>query len=256
MSAAASFAYMQVRVQARHGMRPDERIWRQLQGIAGLGNYLHAAQQTTLAPWVSGMHATHGSHEIEHALRRQFRDYIDLVAGWLPARWASTVHWIRHLPDLPALQHLLSGEAAPAWMLDDAQLRLFASENAAARTETLLDSDWRYLVLAWQRGTPLSDAWYENWQRQWPGPARLRAGMTHLGGLLQAHIKALRANPRGTTQQQRESLTRQLHAAFRRYSFQPAAACTHLALVALDLEQLRGELVSRALFADAAEVDA
>jgi len=256
VNAAANFAYMQARVQARHGMRPDAPVWPQLQGAAGLGNYLHAAQRTTLSPWVSGLHVTHGSHEIEHALRRQFRTYIDLVAHWLPTRWADSVHWIRQLPDLPALQHLLSGESAPAWMLEDARLRLFASENSAVRTEAMLDSDWRYLVLAQQRGVALGDAWIENWQRHWPGPARLRAGMTHLGGLFQAHIKALHAIPRGSTPLQRESLMRQLQAAFRRYSFQPAAACAHLALVALDLEKLRGELVSRALFPDAAEVDA
>jgi hypothetical protein len=34
---------------------------------------------------------------------------------------------------------------------------------------------------------------------------------------------------------------------FRRYSFQPAAAFAHLALVALDLQILRGALVRRAL---------
>lgn len=256
MSTQAHFSYMQARVQARHGMRPDARVWHQLQGIAGLGNYLHAAQRTTLSPWVAGVNATHDSHEIEYTLRRLFRDYIDRVAHWLPARWASSVQLITHLPDLPAVQHLLSGEAAPAWMLIDPHLRLFASENAAVRNEALLGSDWHYLVQARQRGMTLSAAWLELWQRQWPGHTRLHAGMTRLGNLFQAHIKMLSANHRGSTPQQREALTRQLQAVFRRYSFQPAAACAHLALVALDLEQLRGELVSRALFADTAEIEA
>jgi hypothetical protein len=255
MSAAASFAYMQARVQARHGMRPDARVWSRLQGIVDIGNYLHAAQQTTLAPWVSGLHSIQGSHDIEHVLRRQFRDYIDQVAHWLPARWAGTVRWITHLPDMPALLHLLSGEAAPAWMLDDARLRPLASENASVRSEAMLDSEWRYLVLAREHGMALVDAWVENWQRQWPESTRLHVGMTHLGNLFLGHIKMLRANHGGTTPQQREFLIPQLHAAFRRYSFQPAAACAHLALVALDLEKLRGELVSRALFSDSVEVD-
>jgi hypothetical protein len=42
-----------------------------------------------------------------------------------------------------------------------------------------------------------------------------------------------------------------LQGAFRRYSFQPAAACAHLALIALDLEKLRGDLVRRVLFSEA-----
>ena len=256
MNTLANFAYMQARVQARHGMRPDAQVWHHLQGIAGLGNYLHAAQRTTLSPWVSGINANHDSHAIEVTLRRLFRDYIDRVAHWLPARWAGSVRLITHLPYLPAVQHLLSGDTAPAWMLEDAHLHLFASENTALRNAALLDSDWHYLVQAQQRGMTLSDAWLELWQRQWPGHTRLHAGMTRLGSLFQAHIKMLSAHHRGNTAQQREALTAQLQAVFRRYSFQPAAACAHLALVALDLEQLRGELVSRALFADTAKIEA
>ena len=45
-----------------------------------------------------------------------------------------------------------------------------------------------------------------------------------------------------------DALASRLNYAFRRYSFQPAAACAHLALIAFDLQQLRGELVRRALF--------
>ena len=256
MSDVAQFAYMQARVQARHGMRPDALVWRRLQGTASLGSYLQAAQGTTLSPWVAGLLTSHSSHQIEQALRGQFRNYIDQVAHWLPPRWSGYIHWISQLPDLPAVQHLLGGEAAPAWMLEDARLRRFASENVSVRNEALLDSVWRYQVLARQRGVPPGDAWFENWQHQWPGPVRLHAGMTRLATLLQAHLNALRTNHHHVAAEQRVTLLHQLQAVFRRYSFQPAAACAHLALVALDLETLRADLVSRVLFPDAAEVDA
>lgn len=256
MTTTADFAYMQARLQARHGKRPDAEVWQRLQGNASLGNYLHAARRTTLSPWVTGLQASHGSHAVEQALRQQFREYTDQVARWLPGGWAGAIHPISQLPYLPALQHLLSGEAAPAWMLEDTRLHPIASENTATRNDALLNSDWRHLAQAGQRGTALIDAWLEIWQHQWPGHARLRTGMTHLGRLLHAHIKLLRETHTSSTQQQRETLMHRLQAAFRRYSFEPAAACAHLGLVALDLEKLRGELVGRALFADAAEADA
>ena len=50
----------------------------------------------------------------------------------------------------------------------------------------------------------------------------------------------------------RQQLVSGLNHAFRRYSFEPAAACAHLGLVALDLERLRWELLQRSLFAETA----
>ena len=256
MNRTASFAYMQARVQARHGMRPEERVWHRLRGTTDLANYLHAARKTTLAPWVSGLHATHSTHEIEHALRQQFRDHVDRVAHWLPNRWASTIQWLTLLPDLPAMQHLLNSEAAPAWMLNNPRLRPFTSENMATRIQAMLDSSWYDIVAAWQGGQSPVAAWLERWQGRWPGPTSLHTGMRYLSGLLQQQTHLTRGQPPGSTQRQRERLAQQLQGAFRRYSFQPAAACAHLGLFALDLERLRAELVSRALFADIAETGA
>jgi hypothetical protein len=51
----------------------------------------------------------------------------------------------------------------------------------------------------------------------------------------------------------RQQLVAGLNYVFRRYSFEPAAACAHLGLIALDMEKLRGELLQRALFAETAE---
>jgi hypothetical protein len=73
--------------------------------------------------------------------------------------------------------------------------------------------------------------------------------MEQLGRLLLQHIRS--QNSTGTsTLQHREVLVGRLGGVFRRFSFQPAAAFAHLALVALDLEQLRGDLLSRKLFAE------
>ena len=251
MSNPAGFAYLQARLQARHGLRPDLNTWHRLRGTTNLAGYLHAARKSTLAPWVAGLHSTHDTHDIEHALRQVFRDHVDEVARWMPVSWRGSIHWLSLLPDLPAMQHLLGGEAAPAWMLNNVRLRPFTSENVTTRVQAMLDSNWHDIVVAWQRGHSPTSAWLERWQAQWPQTNSLHAGMRYLAALLRQQARLTRGTPT-TTQHQRELLGQQLLRAFRRYSFQPAAACAHLGLVALDLEQLRAELVSRALFTEPA----
>jgi len=252
MNLNARFAYAQARLQARHGMRPTEQLWLRLASAGNLDNYLQQAQRTTLRPWVLGIQASQSSHAIELSLRRHYRAYIDEVARWLPAHWGAVVQWTRRLPDLPALQHLLRGEAAPAWMLEDPDLRPFASENIAARQEAMHDSDCQYLAIAWQHGDTLPESWLEHWQRQWPASRRHAAGLAYLSRLLRQYLQALPAARAVTSDPWRRMLASGLSYAFRRYSFEPAAACAHLGLIALDLEKLRGELLQRALFAETA----
>jgi hypothetical protein len=76
----------------------------------------------------------------------------------------------------------------------------------------------------------------------------LTAGLHTLGKILLDHLRAQQSASGSSTRGQREALMPVLQGAFRRYSFQPAAACAHLALVALDLEKLRGDLLRRVLF--------
>jgi hypothetical protein len=248
MNEAARFRYAQVRLQARHGDRADEFVWRRLQGVGDLANYLQAAQQTPLRPWVTGLHSKQSCHEIELMLRWQYRDYVDGVARWLPARWTGTVQLIRRIPDLPALQHLMTGAAAPAWMLDDPELHPFASDNRTTRLEAMQNSDLAWLVAGWQQQHPLYVTWLAHWRGKWPRAPRLTAGLDYLARLVQQHLRRQLEEP-AESGSQRDELLQGLNAAFRRYSQQPAAACAHLGLIALDLEKLRSDLVGRRLFA-------
>ena len=253
MSHGARFAYAQARLQARHGMRPTEQLWRRLASMGDLANFLQQAQQTTLRPWVLGMQATQTSHAMELSLRQHFRRYTDEVACWLPGNWGAVVRSAKRLPDLPALQFLLRGEAAPPWLLEDAELRPFASENVAARLEALHNSDCDYLAVAWQRGDPPYKAWLAQWQHQWPASRRFSAGLAHLGRLLRQYLQQPGGGHTAVSGLPRQQLVAGLNYVFRRYSFEPAAACAHLGLIALDMEKLRGELLQRALFAETAE---
>ena len=249
MNSTARFAYAQARLQARHGMRPDERVWRRLESVGDLGAYLQVARNTALRPWVVGLHAHHGAHDIELALRQQYRRTIDEVAHWMPAGWRRPVSWVRRLPDLPALQYLLTGASTPGWMRDDPELRTFASDTPAGRVQALQASDCAVLLKGWQRGEPLYASWLEHWRALWPETSRLVVGLEALARLLRRHLGALSLHSGAASVPLYEILLRELNIAFRRYSFQPAAAFAHLGLVALDVQKLRAQLLQRALFA-------
>jgi len=246
------FAYAQARLQARHGLRPTEQVWRHLASTGDLANFLQQAQRSTLRPWVLGMQAIQSSHTLELSLRQRFRNYTDEVARWLPGSWGAVVRPVKRLPDLPALQHLLQGEAAPQWMLEDPGLLPFTSDNMASRLETLRNSDCDYLAVAWQHDKPLSKAWLEQWRHQWPASRRLVSGLAYTARLFQQYLEEAGRGHAATGGVLRQQLVTGLNHAFRRYSFEPAAACAHLGLIALDLEKLRGELLRRALFAETA----
>lgn len=250
----ARFAYAQTRLQARHGLRPQEAVWRRLASTGDLANYLVAARRTPLLPWIEGIQSAETSHVLESHLRQQFRHYVEDVAHWLPVEWRACIIWVGHLPDLPALQFLLQNEETPGWMRDDAGLSEFTTESKSAALDTLLGSDHAYLSKAWQEGIPLYDAWFEQWQRLWPAKNKLRSGLIYLGRLVRQHLHDEQAATLPATGHLQETLAAGLNAAFRRYSFKPAAACAHLGLVALDLERLRGELVHRALFEETTAV--
>ncbi len=246
MSETARFRYAQARLQSRHGERADERVWRRLQSIGDLANYLQAVRQTTLSRWVTGLHSTHNSHAIEFTLRKHFRDYIDEVAHWLPTRWAVTLQLLKQVPDLPALQHLLTGEPAPAWMFDDPGLNAFTSGNQAARLEAMRDSELAWLAEDRRQDRPVLDTWLDYWRSQWPDAPGLTGGLDYLVRLVQESIQTQRMAP--ATGDSRGEFAQALAVAFRRFSFQPAAAVAHLGLIALDMEKLRGDLVSRQLY--------
>ena len=249
MNNVTRFAYAQVRLQARHGQRADQQVWRRLHTTGDLSNYLQLARHTVLRPWVMGIDSSRSSHHIEFFLRSQYCRYVDDVCRWLPAAWRAAFEAWKGLSDLPALQYLLRGDSLPVWMPDDPALRHFAIDNHRQRIEALRAAGQSHLVQAWQQGRPLYEAWYDNWRHQWPGPARLHKSMDQLGRLLSRRFVGHGSGNAASTRQQREALSSRLTVLFRNSSFQPAAAFAHLALVALDLEMLRGDLLSRKLFA-------
>jgi hypothetical protein len=234
MAGRNDFAYVQARVQARHGTRPGGAEWRRLEAIADLAGYLHVLRETSLAPWIRPLTPAASSHEIEASLRERWSEYSVRVSGWSPSPWRPAIAWWSVLPVLPALQYLRQGGIPLAWFRDDPQL---SSPESGAASELVLHD-------------PL-DAWLSRWHRLWPrisGSQRLA-----LFGLQKAvgdHLQSMGAARDHAGDG--ENLRAGLEAAFRRFFRQHAqsavAVFCHLGLTALDVERMRGGLIQRRLF--------
>jgi hypothetical protein len=254
MSSTVSFAYAQARLQTRFGERPDENVWLRLHGVGEIGSYLQTARQTPLRKWVLGISPAHDSHDIELALRQKFRNHIDEVANWPPTPWRAALRWIKCLPDLPALQHLLGGGTATEWMRRDPVLAEFTEPDASMHLHTPHASGCVVLAESMRQDETLFQGWLQHWRELRPNTGhadkQFNQGLNHLETLLKSQLEPSRGT---TTPLLREALAHKLRTAFRRYSFQPATACAYLALTALDLERLRADLLQRALFSAACE---
>ena len=248
MNLPSQFAYSQARLHARHGMRPDEQAWRELETQQLLANFLQNARRSSLRPWVLNMHANDDWHQLEENLLRQVLDYIDVVASFQPPAWRAAVRWVKQLLLLPTMHYLLAGEAVPEWMCRAPWLKAFASVEMSQRLAALRDTENRPLVEAWQQNTPLLQAWQQHWQSRWPSHAPgVAQPLTELSQLLATHQSTF-AQQSAHPWQAREKLADKLTSLFRRYPRQPVAVFIHLALVALDMERLRGNILQRAIF--------
>lgn len=248
MNNSAHFAYVQARLQARHGVRPNELEWRRLHSIGDLGNYIQVAQKGALNQWVVGMNVNTTAHEIELTLRERYRAYIDELSNWLGHDWHAAVLWTKRLVDLPALNHLLSGLPAQNWMHDDPELKPFIQSNENLRNEAFLNSDCAGFVQARQNQLRFTDVWFSEFQKLCPVNIARQAGFQRLWKAFSNRIQTQCDLPDESTAIARDSLEEELIASFRRYSSTPPALFIHLALIALDMEKLRGGLVHRSLF--------
>ncbi|MEK8089105.1 hypothetical protein [Thermithiobacillus plumbiphilus] len=249
MDRISAFAYTQARLQARQGMRPDTDTWRRLSATHDLAALLREARETTLRPWVLALEAGFTVHQLEAALRQAFRRHVAMTASWQPRDWRPAVCWVQHLPLLPALQHLLSGNNAYPWMADDPALKPYAQTEPGARLMQLQQSGLAPLANAWRADIPLLAGWRQHWRRLWPpAPKALGARLDALADAIENHLAAMADKADADGWHLRETMEAQLSLAFHHHIQQPMAVFLHLALVALDLERLRAALVERALF--------
>ncbi len=244
-----SLEYAHARLQARHGQRAGELTWQQLETTREFAAFLDVARGSALRPWVSGVTAQSTSTQIETMLRGHWRSVVAEVMTWMPAAWQAAVHWCAAWPELPALQHLARGGEPPAWMLEDAQWRELCVALPGDRAAVLAAGAWGPLACAWSAPASLAAAWRAEWERRLPQPLRdADDSLRQVVATLQRHGTKFAAAPPGPGALLRRALQARLSLLMRRATLEPAAAFIHLALSALELERLRGELLRRALF--------
>jgi len=249
MTATAALAYAQVRLQARYGQAPDEGDWAALRSAVHFATVLERARETKLGPWVAAFSGTSSAHEIEIALRDLLRRIIEEVAHWLPRPWTPAVLWTKRLVDLPALAYLMRAGPAHAWMFQDPALKDFSIDDATGRRGALSQGDTGALISAWEAGEPLHLVWLREWRRRWPRVSSVEGRqLDELAALLERHVEAFASTPLPDAWQQRRMLRDRLRQIFRRDFLAPSAAFAYLAIVALDFERLRAELMSSLLF--------
>lgn len=249
MSGQPRWHYVQARLQARHGERLTEGDWHTLEAAHSFEHFLDRAQGTTLARFTAPLNATMTSHAIERRLRLEWRHYVAEIAAWLDTCWQPAVLWTAQIAELPAIAALLRGET-PAWAKDDAQLAAFAEGDVSQRIAALEKSPLAPLTPGSDRPPGLAGRWGAHWQTLWPrsGKAETRA-LRGFTTLVAAHMAQLAmALPPDTSARHRLDLANSLTRLFRRHAASPVAVFSHLALAALDLERLRGNLVRRRLF--------
>lgn len=239
MSDRPRWSYVQARLQARHGQRLEEADWHALETCRSADQFLERACASALRRFAAPIDPRQPSHAIERMIRERWRSYVAEVADWAPAAWRPAIVWVALLTELPIIDGLIRGEAPP-WVAEDP---VFAGGVGP-------DSPLRALA-----GTAMPEAtnggrWYQHWRALWPQRRAGEPALLSVVAVIRAHVERLgRTGLEETSLAYRRDLIAELAHLFRRHSGGPAAAFCHLALVALDLERLRGGLVRRRLFA-------
>jgi hypothetical protein len=244
-----SLEFAQARLQARHAQRLSAAAWQRLETTREFGALLAAARSSALHPWLAGITPASTSHQIEAVLRAHWRALVAEVAAWMPVAWQASIAWCGLLPDLPLLQHLARGGEASAWMHDDPDYRSLCAAPPSERRAALAADKLGALASAWPAPESFARAWRAEWQRRLPErPDAAHDTLQQLTAALLQHGTAFAAAAPGPGALLRRSLQARLSLLLRRATLEPAAAFIHIALCALDLERLRGELLSGLLF--------
>jgi hypothetical protein len=167
----------------------------------------------------------------------------------MPEAWEDAVRWCAVAADLPVVAHLALGAATLPWMREDPVFRELCEREASGLGTAPVDGPLAPLAAAWIEPGRLAHLWRDEWRRRLPArrtdDPRLVDEFAHA---LSAHLAAFRDAAVRDGWPLRRTLQSRLTLLFRRAMLDPAAAFAYLALTALDLERLRGELLRRAAF--------
>jgi hypothetical protein len=254
--------YAQARLQTRYGQRGDDSLWNQLRSARSLAAALETLRASPLRRWVAAIPVDADADEVELRLRTELRAGITEVIGWISGDWQRALGWTLHLVDLPAVTRLARGEPPAAWMRRDPVLQQYADADADARRAALRNGPLAPIVLAIEaqlgegaaKRAAAADAlalavWLDEWRDRWPErDSDEAAALEELAGLVLRHLPRFPDVAAEDAWTMRRGLEAQIAARFRRHAFTPVAGFAYAALVALDIEKLRAQLVTRAAF--------
>ncbi len=165
MTTRPEFAYVQARLQARHGGLPEPLAWQVLEASRTATHYLALARSGPMAAWVDGLDDASDAHRIERHLRSRWRHHVEEVARWLPPRWQPAVRWFGRLSDLALIDALARGTHASYWLQRDESLMAFAQPASELTGQTLPAAG---AAAAARYGGDMTARWLDEWQRLLP----------------------------------------------------------------------------------------
>lgn len=247
MAADGSMEYALARVQAHFGRRLGETDWRMLEASRDLSHYLDAVRAGALADWVSALDLTRDCHAIERSLRIEWRHYVKRVASWHPQAWQPWITWLAWLPTLSLLAQLARAEPAPAWLMADPVCGPIAPGVPAERSTALQGTALAVFEPAISGRLAVGTLWRLQWLALTPRTdERTRQLLGNLSRAIGTYADQL-ARASGSATAARQLLADRLTKLFRAGAGTVVATICYLALLALDLERLRGGLINRCL---------
>ena len=217
--------YALARLQARGSRRSDSDEWRQGSGARSLATLLEQLRASDAEPWVGDLVGSSETHAIEAQLRSSFDAQIRELASWADPQWQPALLWCARLVHLPALRSDYMADRAmrPDWPIAD--LKPFATP--AEHGEIAFEAAWLQELL----------------QRMPPLDADAQAEFSRLRGIVEQHRRRFSLLAAGNGWPERMALRQQLLARWRRNPLSPVHLLTAAALLLLDYERVRGELL-------------
>lgn len=246
MIAVGSLDYALARMQSRLGRRPGEAVWTAIEHAREAEALIDLARDTSLQAPLAHLGASRAIHEVEAGLRAEWRAQVAELALWMPAEWRAAVDWCAWLPELAWLRHWAEGRPLANWMRFD-PLRRELLDAASETGRIALPPGHALAPLAAALATPaeLPQAWAAEFARRAPAGAQRSGELAPLAQHLDQFLGRTALAAGRDALQARRRLDARLMALFRRHALEPLAAFAWLALAALDLDRLRGELVLR-----------
>lgn len=242
MNLHARFAYAQARCQARFAVH-TRTAWNAYADGDNTGN-VTVESRARLHPLLATVSTDTGLHDVERLTRAVFKRIIADVTRWVPQAWRAAIGWLAIIVDLPAIQHLLDGGEAYAWLQDDAQVALWMQVGTKQNPLPQELREWLPLVTQRVPGETLADTWCRCWQQRWPPDERAaHRQLLRLKDMMLRSRQSLLNRNTADAAVEAGRLEQQLIRFFRQDAQTPAAICAYLGLVWMELLRFRAGLI-------------